>query len=223
MGGKGSGRRRASPIEREHEIVELFDSGLSVSEIARRYSVSASPIMAILDRNGIAWHIEKHDFDVVLAASLYASGKTLTEVGDVFGVSYQTVRRKLADYGTPIRKTGKRSIFTPKESRDAKHMRDKKRRDAIVERVHDGPKSGLKWRDVAKRDHMRCKICGCKVDPTDKWVNERGRLCFGRSYPTIDHIVALKNGGTDTYDNVQLACKRCNSSKQAKGQLKLFA
>lgn len=223
MGGKGSGRRRTIPIDRENEIVELFESGLKVSEIARRFSVSTSPIMAILDRNGIDRHVETHDFDVDLAAALYESGKTLMEVGKVCGVSYMTVRRRLKERGVAIRSPGKRGVFTPRESRDAKHMRDKKRRDAIAARAHDGPASGLKWRDIAKRDRMRCKICGCKVDLTDKWVNERGRLCFGRRYPTIDHIVALNNGGTDTYDNVQLACKRCNSSKQAKGQLKLFA
>ena len=63
---------------------------------------------------------------------------------------------------------------------------------------------------------MTCAICGTKVDPCDKWINESGRYCFGRNYPTVDHIVAIKNGGTDTYDNVQLACKRCNSKKGAR-------
>jgi 5-methylcytosine-specific restriction endonuclease McrA len=121
-----------------------------------------------------------------------------------------------------MRKRGrKRSLTAPKENREAKHRRDKKRRDAISLRRRDGPSHGLKWRDIADRDNMRCQICGRKVDVNDKWVNECGRWCFGRLYPTIDHIIALANGGTDTYDNVQLACKHCNSKKRDKGQMRL--
>lgn len=63
---------------------------------------------------------------------------------------------------------------------------------------------------------MKCAICGCEVDPADTWVNVNGATCYGRKYPTVDHIVPLSLGGTDTLDNVQLTCKRCNSSKGKK-------
>lgn len=33
-------------------------------------------------------------------------------------------------------------------------------------------------------------------------------------YPTIDHIVAMANGGGHTWDNVQLAHAICNSYKR---------
>jgi 5-methylcytosine-specific restriction endonuclease McrA len=36
-----------------------------------------------------------------------------------------------------------------------------------------------------------------------------------RRYPTIDHIVPLSVGGTDTRDNVQIAHLFCNLSKGA--------
>ena len=38
---------------------------------------------------------------------------------------------------------------------------------------------------------------------------------------TLDHIVALNNGGTHTWDNVQLLCSECNSSKRDLGQMRL--
>ena len=63
---------------------------------------------------------------------------------------------------------------------------------------------------------MKCAICGGEVDPTDRWVSESGRHCFGRNYPTVDHVVAIKNGGADTFDNVQLVHKHCNSKKGAR-------
>lgn len=207
------------------EIVEMFGSGKSVQEIIEQLGISESTVRKVLQCAGLLKKtktMRRAEVDVELATSLYESGKTLSEVGEYFGTSYQTIRRKLAGNGVKIRKAGPPHIFMSDEALRRKHKRDKKRRDAISGRVHDGPIRGLKWQDVAKRDHMRCKICGCKVDPTDRWTDKNGHHCFGRRYPTIDHIVALENGGTDTYDNVQLACKRCNSSKQAKGQLKLF-
>lgn len=49
-----------------------------------------------------------------------------------------------------------------------------------------------------------CQGCGKKVD--------KGRY---QDMPTIDHVVALKNGGSHTWDNVQLLCMACNSKKAA--------
>lgn len=74
----------------------------------------------------------------------------------------------------------------------------------------------IMWQEIADHFKMKCAICGCDVDPNDFWIGEDGRKRYGRKYPTIDHIVALKNGGMHTLDNVQLACKRCNSIKGAK-------
>ena len=37
---------------------------------------------------------------------------------------------------------------------------------------------------------------------------------FGAYSPTVDHIIALKNGGTHTWDNVQCAHAICNSNKR---------
>lgn len=71
------------------------------------------------------------------------------------------------------------------------------------------------WLDIVDSFDGRCAICGEPVDPTDTWTEEDGRKCYGRRYPTVDHILPLKRGGTDTIENVQLACKRCNSRKGA--------
>ena len=89
---------------------------------------------------------------------------------------------------------------------------DHRRWVAIASRPRAHGKT-IRWQEVAQRDGMKCAACGVETDPRDVWVNATGRKCFGRNYPTVDHIVAVKNGGTDTFDNVQLLCKHCNSKK----------
>lgn len=42
------------------------------------------------------------------------------------------------------------------------------------------------------------------------------RLCGDESQPTIDHIRAVANGGTDDLTNLQVLCKPCNSRKGAR-------
>lgn len=53
-----------------------------------------------------------------------------------------------------------------------------------------------------------CQICGQPVDDTDI---ENGHI--KRMYPTVDHIIPLSQGGTHTWDNVQLAHMSCNAGK----------
>lgn len=97
-----------------------------------------------------------------------------------------------------------------------KRSKTERQRSYNIERYKVLGNNPIHWREVADAHGMRCAICGKQTNPDDTWVNDKGRKCFGRDYPTVDHIVPLKQGGTDTWDNVQLACKRCNSRKGAK-------
>ena len=68
---------------------------------------------------------------------------------------------------------------------------------------------------IVLRDNGICQLCGEKVDWNDYTVVKGKKCSFGR-YPTIDHKVALANGGLHSWDNVQLAHFSCNSSKGVK-------
>jgi len=60
---------------------------------------------------------------------------------------------------------------------------------------------------VFERDRWQCQICRCKTPRRLKGkVHDRA--------PTIDHRVALTNGGGHIYENVQCACRRCNVLKR---------
>lgn len=85
----------------------------------------------------------------------------------------------------------------------------------FADRPSEHPKP-IAWREIFDRFDGKCAICGIDVDPDDIWIGDNGRRNYGRKYPTVDHIVPLRHGGADTFDNVQLTCKHCNSSKGAK-------
>ncbi len=50
----------------------------------------------------------------------------------------------------------------------------------------------------------------------DEVLTAYGRVCLkcGSPHVTVDHVVPLTHGGTDTKDNVQPLCRPCNSSKK---------
>lgn len=55
------------------------------------------------------------------------------------------------------------------------------------------------------RDNGICQLCGRHID-FDCDSNSK-------HYPSIDHIKPIAKGGTHSWDNVQLACRQCNSIK----------
>lgn len=68
------------------------------------------------------------------------------------------------------------------------------------------------------RDNWTCQICGVKCI---QWP--------GKPHPraaTLDHVVAIANGGGHLWGNVQCACWKCNIDKgsgEAAGQVPMFA
>lgn len=65
---------------------------------------------------------------------------------------------------------------------------------------------------VYKKYGGKCCSCGCK---TVRSKNPEPNQA------TVDHVIALNNFGTHTWDNVQLLCRDCNSRKRDTGQMRL--
>ena len=65
---------------------------------------------------------------------------------------------------------------------------------------------------VFKKYRGRCCNCGRKTYRTKNYSPQQA---------TLDHIIALANNGTHTWDNVQLLCSECNSAKRDVGQMRL--
>ena len=66
---------------------------------------------------------------------------------------------------------------------------------------------------VFDRDNGVCYLCGEPCD-WDDYEGRDGAFIVGKRYPSIDHVVALHDGGLHTWDNVRLAHHWCNSCKR---------
>ncbi len=86
--------------------------------------------------------------------------------------------------------------------------RDDGGRRAFLNRINS-PEKFSRW-DIFERDGWVCQICHELVDETMDGHKPLG--------PTLDHIIPVSRGGTHTWDNVQLAHRRCNSRKGARAK-----
>lgn len=64
------------------------------------------------------------------------------------------------------------------------------------------------------RDNKTCYLCNEKCEINDFEVRDCGTIVTGPNYPSVDHIIPVSKGGTHTWDNVMLACRKCNIEKR---------
>lgn len=105
-------------------------------------------------------------------------------------------------------------------------IRDIRRRILIKENLID---KDISLEKLAKRDKDICWICQKKVDWNDFEIRNDGVFVAGKKYPSIDHVIALTNGGKHSWDNVRLTHRMCNTEKRnniigqkQNGQLVIF-
>lgn len=60
---------------------------------------------------------------------------------------------------------------------------------------------------MLERDDFVCQICGLPTDPDASPSAD--------TYPTVDHIIRVVDGGEDDLDNLRTAHKWCNTASSA--------
>lgn len=71
---------------------------------------------------------------------------------------------------------------------------------------------GITTKSVYERDGGICYLCGRACDWND-FEERDGVFIAGDLYPSVDHVQPVAHEGTDTWDNVRLAHRRCNYLK----------
>ena len=96
-----------------------------------------------------------------------------------------------------------------KTSRSSKGTISKKIK-AFAEKAVDasGIRAGIRWQ-VFERDNFKCVACGAS--------QKDGAILH------VDHIIPRSKGGTDTMENYQTLCQKCNIGKSNKSCLDLRA
>lgn len=177
-----------------------------------------------------------------LGAEATAKPQTMArcpECGGEFAAKIKTQRfcGPACTYSAMLRR--KRSEYTPKPPTKRKCLCCGDLFDGVGRQVHCSAACGRRMRKssgnnasrakaagtiakhfnevrILQRDRWRCQLCGVSTP-------KRLRGTKADNAPEIDHIVPLSEGGNHVQENVQCACRRCNSEKGAKarGQLLL--
>ena len=112
---------------------------------------------------------------------------------------------------SPGRCSACHDVVRPKadpKKREASNRRHNAKRSA-VKRGDSVPAEMIDPLIVFERDGYRCRYCRTET-PIDLRGSKKARA------PELDHVVAISKGGHHTYQNVALACRRCNLKKSAK-------
>lgn len=67
------------------------------------------------------------------------------------------------------------------------------------------PRYRAKFRQVVERDGWVCWVCGWPIDP-DAPPNDDGQA-------SLDHVVELARGGSNSVENLRLAHRLCNEKR----------
>lgn len=129
--------------------------------------------------------------------------KRCEECGEVFITEHQTAKRCSR---ACQRKAENRRIQEKRKSNGVSSRANHRKRARKYGCEYD---PSITLPKLIKRDGLTCYLCGDECDPSDKsWGT------IGPKHPTIDHVIAMANGGGHVWSNVRIACALCNSIKR---------
>lgn len=210
-------------------------TGKKYCEIKQITGIPGNSVSNIISKRGLQApkHVTKFDVDMDSLEREYLDGASTYTLEKKYGVNHSTIsvwmierghkrgrgnfkpgteaalnvaegRRKAIEKLSGNAKTRFLETYDDAYASVEKHRRARfVRKKRILERPRD---LGINWRTVAERQgNMKCSICGCECNSDDKrWG------CHGPTYPSVDHIQRIADGGSDTWDNVRLVCMHCN-------------
>lgn len=138
--------------------------------------------------------------------------KEIKMIEKKFYVSAHTVERECAVCGELFfcLDAENRKTCSPKCSKERQRSHQGKDKRIPKEQIID---KDITLKRLFHRDEGRCWICGNVCDWNDKRISKTGYEYPGDKYPARDHVIPISRGGLHSWDNVRLACTKCNSEK----------
>lgn len=132
---------------------------------------------------------------LALLVQAHSAAAIVTRCEDCLSIFSSLYGHSLAKLCLPC--SVERLVKLKRESGNSNRARAR-RRGLKVERFDE--------KAILERDRWTCQLCGIKTP-------KRLRNTYNPRAPEVDHIVTLAQGGHHTPDNVQCACRACNSKK----------
>lgn len=202
------------------QILEAISAGFTRKEIADKYGVHPENLSRRMRklgvhavkrqsckvRNKISWdeYVRQRKEQAEHRAEERASAK----------IAYKkehTVERKCKICGNSFYCLDVESNATC--SKECSNELKKLSRDKRIPASHKIDNISL--RRLYKRDKGICYLCGAVCNWNDWRIADSGNMYPGDNYPTIEHVVPVSFGGLDSWENVRLACWKCNIKKGA--------
>lgn len=185
-------------------VTALWGQGYSLREIAEELGVSRTTAFRRVKEAGLhrrpvpcredAWHWVEVDRD--LFEEMYYNNESVSAIGRKFGISRNTVRRRIQHWGLP-----KRNKYEARSS-------------AARERAKKTQKRNAKGHFMSTEEYPEDYEYRDKSSVIKRAKEIRGDACelCGWDKATVDghHIIEQKNGGKHVLDNIKLVCPNCH-------------
>lgn len=150
-----------------------------------------------IERERVAWiKAEQRIIEERARISRQIERRLATRVCKNCGITYTIASTGYDSEKYCSEKCMKRWTMRIKNDRRIKKMQSRK---------HD---TDITLEKLFKRDGGVCYLCGRVCDWKDMVDGNAGDR-----YPSIDHVVPISKGGTHTWGNIKLACRKCNWKK----------
>lgn len=109
------------------------------------------------------------------------------------------------------------------ERRQRRQAQAERRSERAMNPARAAARSGPpRWQQVAERQGGKCWLCGTRTYADDRRRTGPGSEQLGATYPAVDYVVPIEQGGTYEQENVRLAHRQCRDVRIANSSRREF-